>query len=186
MKLGNHIQELRKKEGLSQEQLGEKLGVTRQTISNWELGETSPNPEQLKQLSQIFHISVDELIDNDVKSVLEEKVSNTEKLAGIIIKLLKGMGVLFLIFIILDILAFILFAVIKKEPIMEKSESVELFCSLKDKDYMIEVRADGYFNCSNCSNQLEQLKENLIDFDNISKTADDIEMYFQNHGGTCE
>ena len=47
MKLGEKILELRKKNALSQEQLGEKLEVTRQTISNWELGETSPNPEQL-------------------------------------------------------------------------------------------------------------------------------------------
>ena len=48
MKLGEKILELRKKNGFSQEQLGEKINVTRQTISNWELGETSPNPEQLK------------------------------------------------------------------------------------------------------------------------------------------
>ena len=46
MSLGNMILELRKKKGLSQEQLGEKVNVTRQTISNWELNETTPNPEQ--------------------------------------------------------------------------------------------------------------------------------------------
>ncbi len=50
MNLGNKILQLRKKNGLSQEQLGEKVEVTRQTISNWELGETTPNPEQLKKL----------------------------------------------------------------------------------------------------------------------------------------
>ena len=49
--LGENILKLRKSKGLSQEQLGEKVQVTRQTISNWELGETSPNPEQLKLLS---------------------------------------------------------------------------------------------------------------------------------------
>ena len=48
MSLGNMILELRKKKGLSQEQLGEKVNVTRKTISNWELNETTPNPEQLK------------------------------------------------------------------------------------------------------------------------------------------
>ena len=47
MQLGNNIQTLRKKKGLSQEKLAEKINVTRQTISNWELGETAPNPEQL-------------------------------------------------------------------------------------------------------------------------------------------
>ena len=46
MALGKNILELRKKKGLSQEQLGERVNVTRQTISNWELGVTAPNPEQ--------------------------------------------------------------------------------------------------------------------------------------------
>ena len=78
MSLGNKILELRKKEGLSQEQLGEKVNVTRQTISNWELNETTPNPEQLKLLSTVLNISIDELLDNDVKNVVIEKVSNTE------------------------------------------------------------------------------------------------------------
>ena len=77
MNLGKKIFELRKKSGLSQEQLGEKINVTRQTISNWELGETSPNPEQLKALSKELNISIDELLDNDIKSILVEKVSNT-------------------------------------------------------------------------------------------------------------
>ena len=86
MLLGSKILELRRKQGLSQEQLGEKVNVTRQTISNWELGETAPNPEQLKLLSKALNISIDELLDNDVKNVLVERVNNTERLAGIIIK----------------------------------------------------------------------------------------------------
>ena len=62
--LGTKIYEFRRKNGMSQEMLAEKLTVARQTISNWETGETSPNPEQLKMLSNIFNISVDELLDN--------------------------------------------------------------------------------------------------------------------------
>ena len=45
--LGNNILKLRKQLGFSQEELSEKVNVTRQTISNWELNETQPNPEQL-------------------------------------------------------------------------------------------------------------------------------------------
>lgn len=67
MKLGENILKLRKKCNLSQEQLGEKVNVTRQTISNWELGETQPNPEQLKLLSKALNTSIDELLDNDIK-----------------------------------------------------------------------------------------------------------------------
>lgn len=59
------------------------------------LGETAPNPEQLKLLSKTFNISVDELIDNDNKNIIEAKISNTEKLAGIIIKILKVIGIIF-------------------------------------------------------------------------------------------
>ena len=65
MQLGNNIQTLRKRKGLSQEKLAEKINVTRQTISNWELGETAPNPEQLILLSKQFDISIDVLVGND-------------------------------------------------------------------------------------------------------------------------
>ena len=68
MQLGNNIQTLRKQKGLSQEKLAEKINVTRQTISNWELGETAPNPEQLILLSKQFDISIDELVGNDAMS----------------------------------------------------------------------------------------------------------------------
>ncbi len=108
MKLGEKILFLRKKKGLSQEALGERIDVTRQTISNWELGETQPNPDQLKLLSKELNVSIDELLDNDVQSVLVEKISNTEKLAGLILKILKilliGLPILFLIIIILAVL----------------------------------------------------------------------------------
>lgn len=67
MNLGKKILELRKKKGLSQEQLGEEINVTRQTISNWELGETTPNSEQLIEIADIFEISVDELIGHKIK-----------------------------------------------------------------------------------------------------------------------
>ena len=94
MKLGENIFKLRKDLKLSQEQLAEKVDVTRQTISNWELGETSPNPEQLKLLSKTLNVSIDELLNNDIKSVMVEKISNTEKLVEIIVKILKGIGIL--------------------------------------------------------------------------------------------
>lgn len=113
MKLGENILKLRKKTNFSQEELAEKIGVTRQTISNWELGETSPNPEQLKLLSKTLNISIDELLDNDIKQVIVERVSNTEKLAGIIIKILKAISILFVIIFIIDFLSFIIFNFIK-------------------------------------------------------------------------
>ena len=116
MNLGDKILQLRKKSGLSQEQLGEKVDVTRQTISNWELGETAPNPEQLKKMSKAFNVSIDEILDNDSKDFLMNKISNTEKLAGIIIKILKVIGIVIVVYIIFMIIAVIglgVFTVVK-------------------------------------------------------------------------
>lgn len=111
MSLGNKILDLRKKQNLSQEQLAEKLNVTRQTISKWELDETSPDIKQAKQLSKIFKVSLDELTDNDIKDMLIEKVSNTEKLAGMLIKIIKGIGIALLIMFIIDFIVFIIFSI---------------------------------------------------------------------------
>ncbi len=82
MSLGNSLFHARKKSGLSQEAVAEKLGVSRQTISKWELDETLPDIGQSKKLSVLYHVTLDELIDFDVdmkeiehaiESISEEK-----------------------------------------------------------------------------------------------------------------
>ena len=145
MKLGENIFKLRKDLKLSQEQLAEKVDVTRQTISNWELGETSPNPEQLKLLSKTLNVSIDELLNNDIKSVMVEKISNTEKLVEIIIKILKGIGILFIVFLIVTSILIFMFGAEKKEPAEESSQTIHLNCKLNDKEYsyLIEIDENG-------------------------------------------
>ena len=56
------IHELRNKAGLSQDELAEKLFVTRQAVSRWENGETVPNTETLKLLSKLFRVSINTLL----------------------------------------------------------------------------------------------------------------------------
>ena len=56
------IYELRTKKGLSQEELAEKLFVTRQAVSRWETGETIPSIDALKLLSQLFDVSINTLL----------------------------------------------------------------------------------------------------------------------------
>ena len=184
MNLGNKILKLRKKLGLSQEQLGEEIKVTRQTISNWELGETSPNPEQLKLLSQVFHVGIDELLDNDIGNILVERVSNTEKLAGMIIKILKGFGIFLLLYLLFIVVAVILFSGHKTTT--SNSHSVTIYCSLNKKDYSISVGSDGYFNCSNCDWNLQKTVENMIDYSDVDESIQRIEEYFSEKGGICE
>lgn len=64
MVLGKMIQKLRKDKNLSQEQLAEMLGVTRQSISKWELEEAVPDVSYIIKLSELFSMSVDELLGN--------------------------------------------------------------------------------------------------------------------------
>lgn len=56
------IRKLRTENGLSQDALAEKLFVTRQAVSRWETGETIPNPETLRRLSELFHVSINALL----------------------------------------------------------------------------------------------------------------------------
>lgn len=71
MNLGNSLFHARKKCGLSQEAVAEKLGVSRQTISKWETDETLPDIRQSKQMAMLYNVSLDELIafDVDVKEI---------------------------------------------------------------------------------------------------------------------
>ncbi|MBO4384515.1 MAG: helix-turn-helix domain-containing protein [Clostridia bacterium] len=62
METKNVIYELRTKNGLSQDELAEKVFVTRQAVSRWENGETVPNTETLKQLSRFFNVSINTLL----------------------------------------------------------------------------------------------------------------------------
>lgn len=65
MSLGSSLYHARKKSGLSQENVAEKLGVSRQTISKWETGETLPDIRQSKRLAVLYHITLDELVEYD-------------------------------------------------------------------------------------------------------------------------
>lgn len=71
MELGNSLFHARKSCGLSQEQVAEKLGVSRQTISKWESGETLPDICQSKKMALLYNVSLDDLIvfDVDVKEI---------------------------------------------------------------------------------------------------------------------
>lgn len=80
MNLGNNLFQARKKVGLSQETVAEKLGVSRQTVSKWETDETVPDIYQTKKLAKLYNLTLDELIefDIDVKEI-EEVIKNTNE-----------------------------------------------------------------------------------------------------------
>lgn len=70
MNFNDRLTDLRKKKGLSQEQLGYELGVSRQTVSKWELGQSFPDFQRLVLLSDYYEMSLDELVKGiDVSDV---------------------------------------------------------------------------------------------------------------------
>lgn len=62
MSFAEHLMTLRKQRGWSQEELGSQINVTRQTVSKWEMGQSTPELEKLMELAKLFHISIDQLV----------------------------------------------------------------------------------------------------------------------------
>ena len=181
MELGKQIHELRKKANLSQEQLAEKVGVSRQTISKWELGEIAPDIKQAQILSQIFNISLDELTGNDTKEVIYEKVSNTEKLAGLIIKIIKIWGIIILACLIIAVVGIILFGYVREEGSVEFENNVEKVTFTEvvgEETYIITIGSDGYFEGIGMSDEIKEDLMELIVVGDLPKSEDNITDYF--------
>ena len=68
MKLSDKIVRLRKSNGMSQEELADKLGVSRQAISRWEMGTAMPDATNILQLSRLFQVTTDYLLNDEYQS----------------------------------------------------------------------------------------------------------------------
>ena len=79
VEIANKLVKLRKQMGLSQEELAEKIGVSRQAVSKWERSESSPDTDNLIALSKIYKISIDEMLDYDVDSSPDRGDSSNSK-----------------------------------------------------------------------------------------------------------
>lgn len=101
MDLSLKLQELRKKNHLSQEELAEKLAVSRQSVSKWEAGQTSPEMKKIIMLSEIFDVPTDYLLKEELESPELVQYANTPKprlsKKSIVISLLLGVALLFCI-----------------------------------------------------------------------------------------
>lgn len=78
IKTANRLYELRKKKGLSQEALAEKLGISRQSVSKWERAESSPDTDNLIALAKLYGVSLDELLLGEEKEE-ESQTENTKE-----------------------------------------------------------------------------------------------------------
>ena len=183
MEFGNRLYELRKQQGLSQEELANRLDVTRQTVSKWELGETAPDIKQAQILSQIFNISLDELTGNDTKGVIYEKVSNTERLAGTVIRILKTLGIFFIAFVIVSVIIFVIsiiaFSNLREEVSFENNvEKVTFTEVVGEETYTITIGSDGYFEGIGMSDEIKEDLMELIVVGDLPKSEDNITDYF--------
>ena len=122
MEFNNKLYELRKKKGLSQEELANRLNVSRQTISKWEVGDSTPDMEKLAAISELFQVSLEELVLDKVPEKAPEKPAKSELYSDIKEKVLtednrkkakKGLKIAAIVLgalVIADIVSFIVFA----------------------------------------------------------------------------
>ncbi|MBQ7362971.1 MAG: helix-turn-helix transcriptional regulator [Clostridia bacterium] len=101
MTLSEKLYALRRKQGLSQEGLAEKLDCSRQVISKWENGTTTPDAEMLQKYSELFGVSIDYLVKEDIEEPTSvqptEKNSGNKKLLGIVGLVISLLGCVSLI-----------------------------------------------------------------------------------------
>ena len=187
MNLGNKIAELRKKGNMSQEDLSEKVGVTRQTISKWELEETTPDIKQAKELSKIFKVSLDELTNNDINSILIEKVSNTERLAEITIKIIRVIGIGLITLLVIGMFIFYIF---NFNPSKNKDREIigkySFTCNLENNEYLYEVQYNKDFQIINGGGDGYIANHtNIEQYDDANKARAHVEDWFKEHNGLC-
>lgn len=98
MNFSEKIQKLRNNNGLTQEQLAEKLYISRTAISKWESGKGYPNIDTLKDIAKLFNITIDELLSSDeiINIAEEEKQLNIKKTNNLIFGLLDVISILFI------------------------------------------------------------------------------------------
>ena len=98
MEIKNQIRAYRSQLGMSQEELGEAVYVTRQTVSNWETGKSNPDIQSLLRLSSLFGISLDLLIKGDVE-LMKEKINADD------VRAFNRLSNVFMVMMVLSLLA---------------------------------------------------------------------------------
>ena len=161
MKLSDKIIELRKQKGMTQEDLAAVLNVSRQAISRWEMGTAMPDASNILQLSKLFKVTADYLLnddyrsDNDLPKIKEVNSDGIKQIMfflvviEIMILLIQFMAVFILQNIVFAFLGFILFLAplcgFEYAYQKKKNESNEYVESFRKKFYQISVWLGTYF-----------------------------------------
>lgn len=187
MKFNEELIRLRKEKGLSQEQLGYELGVTRQTISKWELGVSTPEMDKLIEISKLFNISLDDLVKNELNLKNKEEDVNmkgefVERENKPMSGLVKVLIIVVIIGIIIGIIAGVVFGIQKynddkkereyKEKAMEQVEDV--MEKVEDSKKQVEETKNRLKNNSEDEDNEEQKKTNEEVTENTEKNVENI------------
>lgn len=123
MNLGERILDLRKKTGMSQGALAEELNVSRQSISKWETNSSVPELNKLVKISEVFNVSLDELVHGEDRLARDEvpKTEETVQMPRIETRKFLGLGLLgigAMVFVLLSVLVDIFMATTFAAPFL--------------------------------------------------------------------
>lgn len=129
MEFSKKLYELRKQKGISQEELADRLAVSRQTLSKWELGTSTPDMEKLIMISDFFEISMDELVlgkkqeydrnNGETQTKISEFLNNnvlTQKNKRRTVKIAKTLGIIIGILVAIDVSSMIVYFIFWGTP----------------------------------------------------------------------
>ena len=127
MEFNNRLYQLRKQKGFSQEELASRLNVSRQTVSKWEVGDSTPDMEKLIAMSDLFGVSLDKLVmgkeeaqtpaagKSEFTAVISEKVlTDTNKKKAI--SVLKIVGIIAGAILLIDAVSMIIYFAVNGLP----------------------------------------------------------------------
>lgn len=174
MNLEEKLTKLRKSNALSQEQLADKINVTRQIISEWEQGQTKPDTENLGKIASIFGVSVNDLLDENMdlsnNNITGVKNNNLFKISALIIVLI----VLLLVIGIISVNRFFNKIV---NPVIQNpiAQTFGEFFNQISKIEQITDKIENFEESSNQKENLSDLFDQKIDLNNIIDQTDNFE-----------
>lgn len=166
--IGDRIYSLRKKLGLSQEEFANRIGVSRQVVSKWEMNQVIPLTDKLKKISEEFNISYDEILND----------KNTKKKNNIIRYILIFLGIIVIEVIIILIYTYMLDKLDKEyKCIGTKTYYVDKIYDSDDDNYKYVILIDG-------NNQVNNIKVKNVIINNIEVGNSYEFVYRSNDGDT--
>jgi len=179
MELGNLILKYRKQNNLSQEELAKEIGVTRQTISKWELNETSPDLKQAAKLAEIFDIDFNKII-NIIKDEETEKEILKDRIKNYTLILLLSL----LIIIIVSLISIFFY----NYGYNKNHSTIYVVCTLNEKQYQYAITFDDTNDVLQYEGD-DYINKIAYEKGKRKKAIDvltDINNHFKDKGGFCE